>query len=360
MKKLKYRLEDKARMFVNHLDYYFFKLTHFPKKLPEINKIIVIELKYIGDIIASTPVYSALKQRFPNTKIDVAIPKGMEDMLYGNKNINKIITIDRDNPQLDENYDLAVILHNGTKKISKLLKQKAKYRIGCTRVGITEPKGYYLHRKTKPSKWQHKVYDNLDVLKTINIKENNPKLELHVNPKARKSIQEKLKKHKITNKDKIIIIHAAPQHKTHQWPSEKWAELSDILSKKYKIIFTGSEKDIPLVNNIFYKIHNEEINFAGFTTLSEFIALTERADLVISVDTGAMHVAAALNRPIIALFGAGNPLIWHPFSENSKVIYKNEVCTSCMKHKCSNKNQLECMKSITIKDILDNIKERFK
>src|SRR3989344_8876924 len=207
MKKLRFRLEDKARMFVNYLDYYLFKLTHFPKRLPEINKIIVIELKYMGDIIVTTPVYSAIKKKFPSAKIDVAVPNGMEDVLYGNKNINKIIIMDRNNPKLDENYDLAVILHNGTKKICKLLKQKAKYRIGCTRVGITEPKGYYLNRKAKPAKWQHKVFDNLNVLKTIDVNVEKPKLELHVNPNARKSINEKLRKYKVSSKDKIIVIH---------------------------------------------------------------------------------------------------------------------------------------------------------
>jgi len=355
MKRLRFRIEDKARIFINYLDYYFFKLTHLPKQPPEIKKIIVIELKYIGDIIVSTPVYTALKQRFPNAKIDVAVPKGMEDILFGNKNINKIVTMDKEKPALDETYDLGIILHNGTKKISKLLKQKAKFRIGCTRVGISEPKGYYLHRKTKPSKWQHKVFDNLDVLKTIGINVINPKLELFVNPKARKSVQAKLTKKGIKTKDKILIIHTPPQHKTHQWLPERFAELSDILSKNYKVVFTGSEKDLSLVNNIFYKMHNKAINMVGVTTISEFIALTERADLMISVDTGAMHVAAALKKPVIALFGAGDPKIWHPFSENSKVIYKNEVCTSCMKHHCTHKAHMECMKAITVKDILEAI-----
>jgi len=232
MKKLRFRLEDKARMFVNYLDYYLFKLTHFPKRLPEINKIIVIELKYMGDIIVTTPVYSAIKKKFPSAKIDVAVPNGMEDVLYGNK------------------------------KISKLLKQKAKYRIGCTRVGVLEPKGYYLNRKTRPSKWQHKVFDNLDVLKTIGIEVTDPKLELYINPEAKKSIQNKLTREGVKNKDKMLIIHAPPQHKTHQWLPERFAELANILSKDYKIIFTGAKKDVPIVNNILSKMHNKAINFA--------------------------------------------------------------------------------------------------
>jgi len=279
----------------------------------------------------------------------------MEDVLYGNKNINKVIIMDKENPKLDENYDLAVILHNGTKKISKLLKQKAKYRIGCTRVGVLEPKGYYLNRKTRPSKWQHKVFDNLDVLKTIGIEVTDPKLELYINPEAKKSIQNKLTREGVKNKDKMLIIHAPPQHKTHQWLPERFAELANILSKDYKIIFTGAKKDVPIVNNILSKMHNKAINFAGVTTISEFIALTERADLMISVDTGAMHVAAALRKPVIALFGAGDPKIWRPFSENSKVIYKNDICTSCMKHHCTHNIHMQCMNSITAKDILENI-----
>ena len=76
--------------------------------------------------------------------------------------------------------------------------------------------------------------------------------------------------------------------------------------------------------------------------------------MFISNDTGPMHVAAAFKTPVIALFGAGNPEIWHPYSKKSVVIYKDNVCTSCMKLKCPSKGEKEkeCMKSIQIEDIL--------
>tara|TARA_Y100000310_G_scaffold343159_1_gene449501 strand:- start:13113 stop:14207 length:1095 start_codon:yes stop_codon:yes gene_type:complete len=354
--------EDILRFSSWYLDYYLFNISKIFKKkqLKQVNNIIIIDLKYIGDLIIETPMIRALKQKFPKSKISIIVPKIMKDVLKGNPNIHNIIPYDKDsiNKLLKQKFDLGILLYPGNKKLSSLLKKISYYRIGIRRAGAFEPKGYFLDKKTKPClKWKHKLEDNLDVIKTLNIKTENKKLELYSN----KNISQFLRKNKISQKDFVIVIHPKPQHKTHEWFEDRFSLLADKLIKKYKakIIFTGSEKDSNYINNIIKQMKHKAINSTN-NDIPTFFSIIKRSNLVISVDTSAMHVAAAFNKKTIALFGAGNPKVWHPYCDNYRVIFKDKkVHTRCWKHKCylKGKRFMECMKSIQLYDVLKAVDE---
>ncbi|MBL7147229.1 MAG: glycosyltransferase family 9 protein [Nanoarchaeota archaeon] len=371
------KLANLFRILAWYRDYVLFKsikLFTGTKKLPKnIQNILVIELLYIGDVIAITPTIRALKQKFPDAKIDVMLRPSMADVLTRNPNINKIITYDKQDfeqkfnaivNEIKGKYDLAILFHPGVDignyKVSKLLKNaQIPFRIGCTKVGFLEGKGFFMHRKTKPTfRIKHKVEDNLDVIRTIGVNITDKHLELYITKQAEKYITNLLKKEKINKKDFLIAIHAAPQHKTHEWIPERFANVADELIKKYKakIIFTGSQRDVEYNQGIISLMKGKAVDLAGKTDLKQFFASIKIANLVINVDTSAMHIAAAFNKPIIALFGAGNPRIWRPYCKKSIVIFKEkESCTSCMKHKC--KKNYKCMKSITEKDVLNAVEK---
>lgn len=369
------KISNLLRILIGYGDYTFFKIINLfigTKSLPEnIQNILIVELLYIGDIIAITPTIRALKQKFTNARIDVMLRPSMQEVLTGNPNVNKILAYDKQDfetgfstiiNELRGRYDLAVLLHPGVDignyKVSTFLKNaKIPFRIGCTKVGFLEGKGFFMHRKTKPTfELKHKIEDNLDVVRTIGVNTEDKHLEIYTTKSAQNYINSLLKKEGVSEKDFIMTIHAVPQHKTHEWLIERFASVADKLIENYhiKIIFTGSQKDIEYNQRIINLMKNKAINLAGKTDIKQFFAAIKRASLVISVDTSAIHVAAALNKPVIALFGAGNPKIWGPYCKNSVVIFKeNESCTSCMKHNC--KKNYKCMKAITEDDVLNAV-----
>ncbi len=362
---LSYReyIKDLVRFSSWYLDYYLFSIKSVfkqKKQLKEVNSIIIIDLKYIGDLIVDAPMIKALKKKFPNSKISILVPKIMKDVLKGNPNIYKIIVYDEKsiNNLLREKFDLGILLYPGNKEFSSLLKKIAYYRIGIRRAGAFEPKGYFLDKKTKPClTWKHKIEDNLDVIKTINITTEDKHLEIYTN----KSIDSFLRENKISNKDFLVVIHAAPQHKSHEWFQDRFALLADKIIEEYKakIVFTGAKKDYSYNKEIIKMMKNKAINYSGYS-IEEFFAIIKRANLVISVDTAAMHVAAAFNKPVIALFGAGNPKVWRPYCNNYKVIYKDRIAhTRCWRHNCYLKGSrfMECMKAIQINEVLNAINE---
>lgn len=371
------KLANLLRILAWYGDYAIFKATRLftgTKKLSKnIQNILVVELLYIGDVIAITPTIRALKQKFPNANIDVMLRPSMKEVLTGNPCINKILVYDKQDfekrftsiiNEIKGKYDLAILLHPGVDignyKVSILLKEaKIPFRLGCTKVGLLEGKGFFMHRKTKPTfKLKHKIEDNLDVVRTIGADITNKHLELYTTKEAENYINKLLKRDGIIKESFAIVIHAAPQHKTHEWIEERFANVADKLIEQYnsKIIFTGLEKDREHNQKIINLMTNKAINLAGKANTKQFFAIIKRANFVISVDTSAMHVAAAFNKPIIALFGAGNPRIWRPYSEKSIVIFKEkESCTSCMKHNC--KKGYTCMKTITERDVLNAVEK---
>ena len=230
------------------LDYFLDYGYMFPfkfKRLKSPKRILIVELKFIGDIIVTTPTIKALKQKFPEANMDILVPESMKDVLYGNPNINEILPFDYNfkkwTKELRGKYDLAVILHNGTFNVSKmLLKAKIPFRIGCTKVGFLESRGLFLHRKTLPTyKIKHKVDDNLDVVKTIGICSATNYLELYTDKKAESSMKKKLPK-------KYFVIHNTSRHaQNREWIPERFAETVDVLNKEYntEAVISGMKED---------------------------------------------------------------------------------------------------------------------
>ena len=362
------RIANILRTFVWYSDYALFKILHpITKKLPgTIKGILVVELLFIGDVIVTTPTIRALKKAFPDAKITMLLLPGMDAVISGNPNVDEILTFSKDEIKsnfnaiansLKNRFDLGILLHPGSFLISKLLyKANVSYRIGCTKVGFAEGKGFFLHKKTRPSfRLKHKIDDNLDVIKTIGVTTSDKSLEIYATKESEAYIRNKLEMHNI---NRYILIHASPQHKTHEWPNERFAAVADALIEKYKIgiIFSGSEKDILFNNQVITLMKHKAYNFAD-TSIKQFFALIKQAEAVISVDTSAMHVAAAFNKPVVSLFGAGNPKIWKPYCSQGIILYNNNVCTSCMKHKCRFKDNrsYECMKAISVNDVLNAV-----
>jgi len=347
------------------------------KKLPKnFKSILVVELLYIGDVIAIIPTLRALKNKYPDARLAVMLRPEMHDILSGLPFVDEIITFSKSDfdfkfyrmvDSIKGKYDLGIISHPGVDigswKVSKLLHMaNIPFRIGSTKVGFLEGKGFFLHRKTKPTfELKHKIDDNLDVVRVLGVETSDKHLEVSTSQESDEHIDRLLKKNRILPEDFLVVVHAAPQHKTHAWLDDRFAKLADSLVEKYnaKVVFTGAIKDFVMNSQIINMMKYPAVNLAGLTNIKQLFSLINHSKLVVSVDTGTMHVAAALNKPVVALFGAGNPKIWRPYSGNALYIFKDkEVCTSCMKHEC--KKDMDCMKTISVEDVLGKVQELLK
>ncbi len=356
------RIEDKARDFIQSVDYLIyllinqFKWKSFPK---EIKKVIVVDLLNIGDVLVTTPVLKALKETYPKASIDMLVNERMTQILSQNRVINEVIPHKSFNQTLKtvraNSYDLGIILHPGSLKVSLLLlRGKVKYRIGCTKAGITYGKGFFLNKKIFPNNaWQHKVEDNLDVIRSIGITPKDKTLEIHATPQAEQKIKKILGK----KKHFLVGISAASKHWTQCWYPERWAEVANDYIKKHNatIIFIGLQDEMSQIEDIISRISKKEnvINLVGKTSLHELIAVIKQLDLLITIDSSASHIASALNTPVLTLFGPTIPMFWGPTSRTSSYIWKEkEACVGCRRYHCVYNKGHECMKSISPQEVI--------
>jgi len=352
---------------IDLIGYILFTPFLYLKKLKNIRKILVIRIDEIGDIILATPVFRELKKKFPNAKIGVLIKKGTKELLENNPYVGNIIICEK--PWLigkfnlgyyvklikklkNEKFDLVIELHTDPRNILMAF-LIGKYKIGCGYRGL----GFLLNKRAK-YKEKHTIDTNLDLLRTLSIKSTNNEMDVFYKKKDEKFVTKMLKKYNLKN---YIIIHPGVSRKNRLWINERWAKVADKLLNKYKVVFTGSKGEINLVNDIINKMKNKKkkvLNLAGQLTLNQLAVLIKKSKLFIGPNTGASHIARAVNTPSIGLFGSLNPKIWGYNDNNHKSIYKKLDCSFCNQADCiRKKDKYKCMKLIEVRDVLNTIKQ---
>ncbi len=153
----------------------------------------------------------------------------------------------------------------------------------------------------------------------------------------------------------LVAINPIAKWETKLWDNEKFAILADRLIEEYgaKVVFTGGAEDYQTIEFIISLMKGKSLNLAGKTTLKILAAIYEKADMLISTDTGPMHLGAAVGTPVTAIFGPTAPWRTGPFGSNHQVIRAGLSCSPCFKRKCQT---TDCMKQISVEQVLDSVK----
>ncbi len=181
-----------------------------------------------------------------------------------------------------------------------------------------------------------------------------------VSEKNRVSIQEILKNYGIKPEEKIVILNPGANWEAKRWKKQGFAEVGDKLAKEYKvrIIIIGGKKEENLAEEVKNLMKESVVNLAGKTTLGELAALLKRSSLLITNDTGPMHLASAVKCPVVAIYGPGNWLRYGPYGNRHKIVHSNLPCSPCNIIKC--KRNFLCMRLIKVSDVLQAANELLK
>jgi heptosyltransferase-1 len=148
-----------------------------------------------------------------------------------------------------------------------------------------------------------------------------------------------------------IAINPVAQWETKLWLPERFAELADLLIERHqaRIFFTGSPADRSQISQIIRGMRHGAQNLAGATSLVELAALYRRMAMVITTDTGPMHIAAAVDTPVVALFGPTAEWRTGPYGENHHIVAADVACRPCFKRTCSH---CSCMQRISVDEVM--------
>ena len=166
--------------------------------------------------------------------------------------------------------------------------------------------------------------------------------------------------HKKPSQKVLGLCPGAEYGEAKRWPIEYYAEAAKAaLAKGWEVWIFGSEKDIPYTQKINQLTENRCLDLGGKTKLGEAIDLMDLCDTVISNDSGLMHVAAALDKNLIAIFGSSTPHHTPPMSDKSHIEYLGLHCSPCFERTCPLKNpddQMQCLKKITPESVIHLIR----
>lgn len=320
-----------------------------PKNLKDIKikKILVIGLSCLGDNLLLTPAIARIRDTFRDAEIDIIVGLRSVEFAQDNPWFAKCIIFDKRRNifrfigQVNKNrYDLIIDFRNGLLPFFL----RGKYRMSFYRQEFLSEKSY-----------THESKRMLDFIAPYFGKEQNIHLHLPLSRKDRDAMDERLRSMKVKNSDMRVVLNPGAGGSGKKWPKEKFAALAGELSGTYgdvKIFITGSAGERTLGEEIKKLAGNGNIhNLAGETTLRELGALLEKTDLIITNDSGTMHVAAAVNCPVVAIFGPTNPYRYGPVGTKNIVVHSKLDCFPCKNRRKCRKNFL-CLEKISVDQVM--------
>lgn len=341
-----------------------------PVDLGEVRNILLLKLRYMGDVLLTTPAIRLLKKSYPKARITMVVNKGTEDMILHNAHIDRILTIDRSIAKSKNmlhrfryerafikelrmfQYDLCVDFEYGGQRGAILsLISGARHRVGLETLSYW--RNWIYHYRVPFPNGTHAVEYNMALLdKSIGLSTEDKCLELHTAKEDDYYVDTWMAENGFGKGDKFLVCHPGARWWFKQWPEDKFAQLADQLQEEMqlKVLFSGGPEDVPAVLGIAGRMTTSCHSLAGQTTPLQLAALIKRAQLFIGNDSGPMHIAAAVDTPVIALFGSTDPAIWRPWTRKSEVIYKAVACSPCDHTGCE-MGELNCMRQIKVLEV---------
>jgi len=322
-------------------------------------KILVIRLSSIGDIVLTTPVIRALRQKYPSAVIDFLVMDKFREAIDGNPDINHVLEFKRDQYKgfagirkfshslKPARYDLVIDLH-------------AKLRSFLISMGLNTRTLRYTKRSLLKTLGVRLRLLRYHVDDTIVRNYFRPLSALGISPTSEK-LYFTFERQDLKSVEKFagcIVMAPGAANFTKKWPAENFGELGRRLRRK--IVLIGGSEDIQDLESIRQYIGPEWCqNMAGKLSLKKSGALLSIARFVVTNDSGPFHLARAGGQPVFVIFGPTDPNMF-TFNPNETLVYSGEACAPCSLHgdrKCP-QGHFRCMKNLTPEKVYDIIKKK--
>lgn len=331
-----------------------------------INKILVVAPSWVGDTMLMHPMLVRLKQRHPDSFIDVLAPPWTEDLIRQMPEVSNTITNQFPHGALqlaarfklgmhlrNMHYDQAIVLPNSLKSALVPFFAGIPVRtgfVGEMRYGLLND-ARKLDKQGLPLMVER--FAQLAELPKDSISRPLPPPRLVVSYEQRQLILDKFLLN--FNKPIAVFCPGAEYGPAKRWPIPYFAELAQRLQQQgYVVWIIGSAKDQEIGDKIVALGNLSTRNLCGSTDLTDAIALLSCASLVVSNDSGLMHIAAALDRPMLALYGSSSPSFTPPLSDKAQILKIDIACSPCYKRECPLKH-FKCMKNLTPQMVAEHI-----
>lgn len=340
-------------------------------------EILVIKMSALGDVIQALPVIPVLKERFPGSRIHWLVEEAAEPVVRCHPGIDRVLVSRRSawprelrKPEtrllamsqiralvgeLRKPYDLAIDLQGLLKSGIWMGLAKARRKVGFRRARERLNRLFLKETVGGINGELHAVERYLQLAAWLGCsKVREPEFGLRA-PQQAKIRMRNLLSSLGWDPDApwAVLVPSA------RWPSKRWsqvgfARLGDRLAQSLglQVALVGLGQDRPLLEGIRRKMMRRALNLAGSTDIPHLMAMLEMSRVVISTDSGPMHMAAALGTPVVALFGPTAPWRTGPYGTNNRVVRREMSCSPCFRRTCATRS---CMESIDPEDVFRQV-----
>ncbi|OPY91122.1 MAG: Lipopolysaccharide heptosyltransferase 1 [Syntrophus sp. PtaU1.Bin208] len=339
--------------------------------------ILIVKLSAVGDVIHTIPSLAALRRRFPQAHISWVVEEAASDLLRNHPCLDKLIISGRKrwikemrqgkyskvfqearrflSDLRSRRYDLVIDFHGLFKSAVLTVLSGASRRLGYD--SMQELSGLFYNEKIPEDLSRHAVDRYLDFPRYLGADPEHPEFPLDISAPQHRRIEQLLAEFHLGDGENLIAINTVALWDTKLWDDEKFARLADRIVGELmaSVVFTGS--DPAPMDSILSRMTTRAVNLGGRTSLRELAHLYQRARLLITTDSGPMHLAAAVGTPVVALFGPTDPVRTGPYGEGHRVLRKGLACSPCFRKSCDHRT---CMRDISVDEVFDAVKEVFE
>lgn len=334
-----------------------------------IKRVVVRGTNWVGDSVMTVPALRALRRVLPDAHITLVIRPGTTGIFSEADFIDDLLVYDRKGPlsvfgQVREwkrrNFDLAVLFQNAFEAALIPLLAGIPLRLGYA----TESRQALLSDPLRLPDWRsskHEVFYYLYLVTALeqmlyqhsDVWESVPDASIHISEHRKAEAADLLRTHGVSEADSVVAIcPGSINSRAKRWPAERFAALADrLIDSRRSVLLIGSKDELDVSEDVMRRMRNTPTVLTGKTNLHQITAVLDRADLIVTNDTGPAHIGAALGRPTIVIFGPTNPLTTRPFSPEAEILRKPPDCAPCMLRDCPIDHR--CMTAITVDEVFE-------
>lgn len=336
-----------------------------------IQRVAIVKLSSIGDVVHALPVAVALKRSFAHLHITWIVEERCAEMVTGNPYVDEVFAIP------GKAWRRAAWHPRSWSKLSSIVHRLRSYRFDLTidlqgllrsaivawLSGAPIRIGYHWQRegawlinrvvKRDPNSI-HVVQEYLDVARFLGARTEPVEFPLWIPEEAEQQVAQALLQAGIPTGSGFISINPSAGQPFKRWRTERWSELITQLYGRYRlpVVLVGGMADRPLSDDILARTSGRVVDMVGRTNLKELAAILRRSLLHICGDTGSAHISVALNVPVIGLYGPTNHRRTAPYGQEHRIIAHKDRCPVCTSSRPRRKHS-DCMELITVPEVME-------
>jgi 3-deoxy-D-manno-octulosonic-acid transferase/heptosyltransferase-1 len=341
-------------------------------------KILIVKLSAIGDVVHTLPALNALRAFYPRAHIAWLVEAAAAGMVVGHPALDRVLiserkaweqTIRHGQPAAglrqalrfirslrDTRYDMILDYQAALKGAALIALARGRRKIGFGPGMEHQECSYWFLNERVPmvDMETHALDRGLMLLRSIGVPAGRVEYRIPVDGAPARRARLLAGGAGRSGSGVPVAINPVALWETKLWLPERFSALADRLIEEHgaHIFFTGGRGDRPLIERIIAGMRHTAVNLAGATTLIELAALYDRMALVVSTDTGPMHIAAAMGTPVIALFGPTAEWRTGPYGAIHQVVSAQLDCRPCFRRHC---DHCTCMRSISVDHVMEKV-----